>query len=211
MKAALPTIYLIRHGETAWSLEGKHTGLSDPPLTEHGEAQARALAWRLIEVEFSHVLVSPRQRAQRTCELAELASVSEVEPKLAEWTYGDYDGLRLVDIHKQRPNWNIWQDGSPHGESPSEVSARVDRLITHLCSMHGNVALFTHGHLGAALAARWIGLHISAGQHFVLQPASLSILGHTGDHTHRRLIELWNETEVVTRAVEEAETAPSKT
>lgn len=206
---ALPTIYLVRHGETAWSLEGKHTGLSDPPLTAHGEAQARALAWRLIEVEFSHVLVSPRLRAQRTCELAELASVSETEAKLAEWNYGDYEGLRLAEIRKERPNWNVWQDGCPHGETPAELSARVDRLITHLVSMHGDVALFTHGHLGSALAARWLGLHISAGQHFPLQAASLSILGHSPDHQHKRLIELWNETAVVARTAEEAETAPA--
>ena len=208
--AALPTIYLVRHGETAWSLTGQHTGTTDVPLTEHGEAQARALAYRLIEVEFSHVLVSPRLRAQRTCELAELASGSEVEARLAEWGYGDYEGLRTVDIRKDKPNWSLWQDGCPHGESPSQMASRVDRLIAHLCTMHGNVALFTHGHLGAALAARWLNLPISSGQHFVLRPASVSVLGHTDDHKAVRLIELWNETEVVARAAEEAETAPDK-
>lgn len=207
---ALPTIYLIRHGETAWTLTGQHTGTSDIPLTDHGEAQARALAYRLIDVEFSHVLVSPRIRAQKTCELAELASGSEVEPKLAEWVYGDFEGLRAADIRKDRPNWSVWQDGCPHGESPAQMASRVDRLITHLCSMHGNVALFTHGHLGSALAARWIGLPINAGQHFVLNPASVSILGHNSDPTPKRLIELWNETELVARTAEEAETAPGK-
>ena len=210
MKTALPTIYLVRHGETAWSLSGQHTGTTDVPLTEHGEAQARALAYRLIEVEFSHVLVSPRLRARRTCELAELASGSEVEARLAEWDYGDYEGQRTVDIRKDKPNWSIWQDGCPHGESPSQMASRVDRLIAHLCTMHGNVALFTHGHLGAALAARWLNLPISSGQHFVLRPASVSVLAHTDDHKAVRLIQLWNETEVVSRAVEEAETAPGK-
>jgi len=191
----LPQIYLIRHGETAWSLSGQHTGTTEIELTERGQEQALALGERLEKIEFSHVLVSPRVRAQQTCELAGQASVSETEAKLAEWDYGSFEGLRTVEIRKTRPNWTIWTDGCPGGESPAQISARVDRLITHLCSMHGKVALFSHGHLGAALAARWIGLPISAGAHFVLHPASLSILSHTQDHSAKRLIELWNESE----------------
>ncbi len=192
----LPQIYLIRHGETAWSLSGQHTGKTEIELTERGQEQALALSERLEKVEFSHVLVSPRKRAQQTCELAGLSSVSEIEPKLAEWDYGSFEGLRSTEIRKERPNWTIWTDGCPGGESLAQMTSRVDRLITHLCSMHGKVALFAHGHLGSALAARWINLPIGAGGHFVLHPASVSILGHSQDHAAKRLIELWNETMV---------------
>ena len=192
---SLPQLYLIRHGETAWTLSGQHTGLTEPPLTANGRNQARKLKPRLQEIGFSHVLVSPRLRAQQTCELAGLAAESRIEPDLTEWNYGDYEGLRSVDIRKDHPSWSVWDDGCPGGESPAQMSARVDRLIAHLCTMHGNVALFAHGQLGAALAVRWIGMPLSAGKHFALHPASLSIVGHELTHPNKRVIELWNETQ----------------
>ena len=186
-------IYLVRHGETAWSLSGQHTGITDLPLTAHGEEQARALAPRLAHIGFTYVLVSPRLRARQTCALAGLAAASAVEPDLAEWDYGDYEGLRTVDIGKLRPNWNIWRDGCPHGEMPDDVAERADRLIARLCHLTGKVALFTHGQFGMALAVRWIGLPLVAGQHFELHPASLSVLGYAEHHPQTRVMTLWNE------------------
>ena len=188
--------HLIRHGETAWSRTGQHTGRTDLGLTAHGEDEARGLAQRLRPNGFTRVLVSPRLRARQTCELAGFAPASEIEPDLAEWDYGDYEGRRSVDIRKEYPDWNVWRDGCPHGETPAEVSARADRVIAKLCTMHGNIALFSHGQFGAALAARWIGLPLIEGQHFALHPASLSILGYEPLHPDRRLIELWNETAI---------------
>ena len=186
--------YLVRHGETAWSITGQHTGRTDLPLTAHGESEARELAPSLRQIQFGRVFVSPRLRARQTCELAGLGQVSEIEADLAEWDYGDYEGRRSADIRKMRPDWNVWRDGSPGGEAPGDVSARADRLITRLFSMHGNIGLFSHGQFGAVLAARWIGLPLIEGQHFALLPASLSILGHEPSHPDLRVIELWNAT-----------------
>jgi len=186
--------YLVRHGETAWSISGQHTGRTDLPLTADGENGARELAPLLRKIRFGRVFVSPRLRARQTCELAGLGQVSEIEADLAEWDYGDYEGRRSSDIRKMRPDWNVWRDGVPGGEAPTEVSARADRLITRLCSMHGNIALFTHGQFGAVIAARWIGRPLIEGRHFPLHPASLSILGHEPSHPDIRVIELWNAT-----------------
>ena len=186
-------IHLVRHGETAWSLSGRHTGSTELPLTAHGEEQARALAPRLEPAAFTRILVSPYLRARQTCELAGCAAASEMEPDLAEWNYGDYEGLRSEDICTTHPGWSVWRDGCPHGEMPAQVSARADRLIVRLCKLHGPVALFSHGQFGAALAARWIGMPVVEGQHFVLYPASLSLLGYDAAHPHQRAITLWNE------------------
>ena len=186
-------ICLVRHGETAWSLTGQHTGLTDLGLTAHGEVESRALAPRLRGLAFTQVLVSPRLRARQTCELAGLGTASAIEPDLSEWVYGHYEGLRSADIRKDTPDWNIWRDGCPGGESPADVSARADRLIARLCELQGTVALFTHGQFGAALAARWIGLMLVEGQHFALKTASVSLLGIDPRHPDRRIIELWNE------------------
>lgn len=186
-------VYLIRHGETAWSLTGQHTGRTDIALTENGEAEARELAPRLAPIAFSRVLVSPRLRARQTCALAGLAQESEIEPDLAEWDFGDYEGLLSADIRKTHPEWSSWRDGSPGGELPEDVSVRADRLIAHLNTMHGNIALFSHGQFGASLAARWIGLPIINGQHFVLDTASVSMLSHDPNHSNLRVITLWNE------------------
>lgn len=187
-------IYLIRHGETAWSLSGQHTGTTDLALTAHGEDQARALAPRLAQTAFTQVLVSPRLRARQTCALAGYAAASEQEPDLAEWDYGDYEGLRSEDICQTRPDWSVWRDGCPHGEMPADVCARADRLIRRLCTLRGQVALFSHGQFGTALAVRWIGLPLEAGQHFALSAASLSVLGHASHHPQMRVIARWNET-----------------
>ena len=186
------SLYLIRHGETAWSISGQHTGRTDIPLTAQGEQDARTLAEGLRAVRFSRVFTSPRQRARRTCELVGLDAATEIEPGLVEWDYGDYEGQRSVDIRKRRPDWNLFRDGCPHGESPADVSDRADRLITRLRALQGNIAVFSHGHFGRVLAARWIGLSVSQAQHFLLSTASLSILGYEQNSTKESAIVLWN-------------------
>jgi broad specificity phosphatase PhoE len=158
----LSRLYLIRHGETAWSLSGQHTGRTDIPLTEQGEQDARKLAEPLGAVKFSRVFTSPLQRALRTCELAGLGEVAEIEADLTEWDYGDFEGQFSVDTRKKRPDWNLFRDGRPRGESPAQVSERADRLIALCRTLEGNIAIFSHGQFGRALAARWIGLGASA-------------------------------------------------
>ena len=185
-------LYLIRHGETAWSISGQHTGRTDIPLTAQGEQDARTLAEALRAVRFSRVFTSPRQRARRTCELVGLDAAAAIEPDLVEWDYGDYEGRRSVDIRKRRPDWNLFRDGCPHGESPADVSDRADRLITQLRTLQGNIAVFSHGHFGRVLAARWIGLSVRDAQHFLLSTASLSILGYEGNSADESAIALWN-------------------
>jgi probable phosphoglycerate mutase len=186
-------VCLVRHGETAWSLTGQHTGMTDLGLTARGEDEARALAPRLRELAFTQVLVSPRLRARQTCELAGCAAASRLEPDLAEWDYGRCEGLRSADIRLHEPDWNIWRDGCPGGESAADVSARADRLIARLGTMNCTVALFTHGQFGTALAVRWIGLPLIEGQHFTLHTASVSLLGTDPHHPERRNLQLWNE------------------
>jgi len=192
MPSLLARLYLMRHGETAWSLSGQHTGRTDIPLTEQGEQDARQLAERLRTVEFSRVFTSPLQRARRTCELAGLGKVAEIEPDLAEWDYGDYEGQRPADIRKARPDWNVFRDGCPGGESPAQASGRADRVIARLRTLEGNIAIFSHGHFGRVLAARWIGLEIRQAQHLLLSPASISILGYEHDLAEVPAIVLWN-------------------
>ena len=188
----LSQLYLIRHGQTAWSLSGQHTGRTDIALTEQGEHEARKLAAELHTVRFDRVLSSPRQRAWQTCKLVGLAEVAELEPDLVEWDYGDYEGQRTADIRKLRPDWNLFQHGCPRGESPDQIAERADRLIARLRAMEGTLALFTHGHFGRALAARWIGLTVSQAQHFLLTTASLSILGYDHQRLEEPVIVRWN-------------------
>ena len=190
----LSRLYLVRHGETAWSLSGQHTGRTDIPLTEKGEQDARNLAAKLHAVRFSRVFTSPLQRARRTCELAGLGEAAEIEPDLTEWDYGDYEGLRPVEIRKGRPDWNVFRDGCPRGESPAQVSERADRLIDRLRALDGDIAIFLHGHIGRVLAARWIGLPVRQAQNFLLGTASLSVLGYEHNVAEVSAIVLWNAT-----------------
>ena len=192
MPGVLSRLYLIRHGETAWSLSGQHTGRTDIPLTEHGEQDARKLAERLRAVGFSRVFTSPLQRARQTCELAGLGEIAEIEPALAEWNYGDYEGQRPGDIRRGRPDWNIFRDGCPGGESPAQVSERADQLIARLRTLDGNIAIFSHGHFGRVLGARWIGLPVGQAQHLLLSTASLSVLGYEHNRAEELAIALWN-------------------
>ena len=189
----LSHLYLIRHGETAWSLSGQHTSYTDIPLTEKGEADARQLAQRLGSVRFNEVFTSPRLRARRTCELAGFSCRSKIEPELAEWNYGEYEGLRTTEIHKIRPAWKIFTDGCPGGESPADIAARADRVIASLRSHEGKVAVFAHGHIGRVLAARWIGESVECGQHLLLNPASVSVLAYEHDDPDHPVIALWND------------------
>jgi broad specificity phosphatase PhoE len=188
----LPRIYLIRHGETEWSLSGKHTSRTDIPLTARGEDEARELGQRLRTVPFARVLTSPRQRARRTCELAGLDAASEIEPDLMEWDYGNYEGQRSEEILQMRPDWSIFRDGCPGGETPAQISDRADGLIVRLQSLGGNVALFSHGHFGRVLATRWIGLPVREARHFLLGTASLGILDFERNHIEAPVITLWN-------------------
>ena len=193
MSEKLPVIYLARHGETAWTLSGQHTGRTDLPLTEEGERQARNLAPRLAGLSFAKVFTSPLQRAARTCELAGFGATAQPDPDLTEWNYGDYEGRRTADILKERPGWMLFRDGCPGGESPAEIGARADRVIARLRAIEGNVLLFSSGHILRTLGARWLGLEPAGGQYFGLSTASVSALGY--EHTKSEpVIKLWNET-----------------
>ena len=185
-------LYFIRHGETDWSISGQHTGRTDIPLTARGEEMARQLAPSLRRVAFASVFTSPSLRARQTCERAGLAPASEITPDLQEWDYGDYEGQLSKDIRKRRPDWDVWRDGCPRGESPKQVSDRADRLFERLLGLEGNIALFSHGQFGCVLAARWIGLPAFAGRHFAIYPARFGIFGHESDYPQRRVISLWN-------------------
>ena len=191
MPLALRLTY-VRHGETAWSLSGRHTSMSELPLTPHGQRQARALRPRIAATAFSRVLSSPRLRARETCELSGAADVPEIEPDAAEWYYGDYEGRRTEDIRLERPDWNLFRDGCPNGESPDDIKARVDRLIARVRTMEGDVALFSHGHFGVVLAARWIGLEVAQARRFRLDPACVSLLRFDRSDPDSADIALWN-------------------
>ena len=194
MSERLPIIYLARHGETAWTISRQHTGLTDLPLTERGERTARRLGDRLKGIMFAKVLTSPLQRAARTCELAGFKSVAEVEKDLVEWDYGQYEGRRTAEIRAERPDWELFRDGCPGGESPHEVAVRADRIVKRVREVSGNVLLFTSGHFLRVLATRWLGLEPSVNsKFFMLSTASLSALGYEHDVT-RPVIRLWNET-----------------
>jgi broad specificity phosphatase PhoE len=195
----LPIVYLARHGETAWSLSGKHTGLTDLPLTETGERTALRLGKRLKELDSEKVFSSPLQRARRTCELAGFGDVADFDPDLVEWNYGEYEGRRTAEIRLERPDWQLFRDGCPGGESPQQVSARADRVVARVRAVDGDVLLFSSGHFFRMLAARWIDIEtpLRAGS-FMLSTASLSALGYEHDRS-RLVIRLWNDTNHVTR------------
>lgn len=187
-------IFLVRHGATAWSVTGQHTGTTDLELLPHGEQQARRLAAALRDIPFAYMASSPRRRARRTAELAGVGAALHIEDDLAEWNYGAYEGLTSAQITRERAGWNIYRDGCPGGETPAQVTTRVDRLLERLRAIDGNVALFTHGHLGRALAMRWVGLDLAAARHFESSPAALSVLGHAAHHADTAVIEQWNGT-----------------
>ena len=194
MSERLPIVYLARHGETAWTLSRQHTGLTDLPLTERGERTARRLGERLKALTFTAVFTSPLQRAARTCELAGFKSVSEVDKDLVEWNYGQYEGRRTAEIRAERPDWELFRDGCPGGESPREVGARADRVVKRVRAVPGNVLIFTSGHFMRVLATRWLGLEPSVNcKFFMLSTASLSAVGYEHD-VSRPVIRLWNET-----------------
>jgi probable phosphoglycerate mutase len=169
-------VVLVRHGETEWSLSGQHTGRTDIPLTAHGEEEANQLAPALAVRRFRRVLCSPLRRARRTCELAGLDEQAEIEPDLLEWDYGAYEGLTPAQIHSERPDWLVFRDGCPGGESPDDMATRVDRVIERARAVDGPVALFAHGHVLRVLGARWIGLPPAGGAHFLLNTSTLTIL-----------------------------------
>ena len=188
-----PVIYLARHGETAWSVTGQHTGLTDLRLTERGERNALRLGQRLAGSVFAKVFTSPLQRAFRTCELAGFGAVAEVDPDLVEWNYGDYEGLRTAEIHAVRPGWELFRDGSANGESPQDVGARADRVVSRVRAFKGDVLIFSSGHFLRVLAARWLGLEPFAGKFFMLDTASLSALSYEHDLSSPA-IRFWNDT-----------------
>jgi broad specificity phosphatase PhoE len=171
-------VYLIRHGETEWSLSGQHTGVTDIPLTENGRSVAKLLQPVLTKETFTLILTSPLQRARETCELAGLGARAEIDQDLMEWNYGEYEGLTPQQIHANSPGWMVFTDGCPGGESPEQVGARVDRVIAKLRAVEGHVALFAHGHVLRAFAARWLGLRTSDGCHFLLDTATLNIMSY---------------------------------
>jgi probable phosphoglycerate mutase len=194
MDNEFPIIYIARHGETAWTVTGQHTGLTDLPLTPQGERNARGLAGRLEGLTFTKVFTSPLQRARRTCELAGFGSVAEVENDLVEWNYGAYEGRRTADILAERPDWQLFRDGCPGGESPVDVIGRAERVLSRVRAVQGNVLIFSSGHFIRVLTARWIGLEPTVhSMSFLLSTASLSAVGYEQD-LGKPVIRLWNDT-----------------
>ena len=193
MSEALPAIYLARHGETAWSISGQHTGLTDLPLTDRGERNATRLGDRLMGMSFAKVFTSPLQRASLTCKLAGFGTSAEVDPDLVEWNYGNFEGLKTSEIYADHPNWQLFRDGCPGGESPAQVAARADRVIARVKAVNADVLLFSSGHFLRMLAARWLQLEPLGGRYFLLSTASLSTLGYEHGITEP-VIKLWNDT-----------------
>lgn len=183
-------VVLVRHGETEWSREGKHTGRTDVPLTDIGRGQAQAVGAALREQRFALVLTSPLARALETCRLAGLGDEAVLRDELREWDYGAYEGLRTTEIRQEVPGWTLWSDGVPEGETIDEVAARVDRVLGELRSLEGEALIFAHGHVLRVLAARWLGLEPQAGALFALDPATISILGYERETS---VIRLWNQ------------------
>jgi probable phosphoglycerate mutase len=192
MSNNFPSVYLGRHGETAWTVTGQHTGRTDLPLTEHGERNARQLRERLGGLSFAKVFASPLKRVMQTCELAGFASVAQIDGDLVEWEYGDYEGRLTADILAERPGWELFRDGCPGGESPQQVAARADRVVERLRAVADNVLLFSSGHFLRMLAARWTGLEALHARALMLGTASLSVLGY--EHSlSQPAIRLWND------------------
>ncbi len=184
-------VWLVRHAETEWSKSGRHTGRTDVPLTDEGRERARELGARLGGLEFALVLVSPLERARETARLAGFGDACQVREDLLEWDYGDYEGITTAEIREERPDWYLWSDGVPNGETADEVAARCDRVIEEILGADGDVAVFAHGHVLRALAARWVEEPVSFGGRLFLSTGSLSLLGFEREV---RVVRLWNET-----------------
>lgn len=182
-------IILCRHGETEWSLSGKHTSYTDIPLTEKGIEQAKELGFKIRALSFDKVYSSPMQRAKATCELAGLGTTIVIEPKAVEWNYGAYEGKTTPEIWEKDPEWNLFRDGAPKGEKPSDVGKRADILIHKWISEDKNIVLFSHAHFLRVVASRWIGLEPAAAKLFGLSVASLSVLSF---ERNQRIIQTWN-------------------
>jgi broad specificity phosphatase PhoE len=192
MSQNLPQVYLARHGETAWTVSGQHTGLTDLPLTERGKRNARQLGERLKGLAFAHVFASPLLRARQTCELAGFGAVAKIDPDLVEWNYGAYEGKTTAEILKERPEWRLFRDGCPGGEGAADVGTRADRVVARLRTLDGDTLIFSSSHFLRVLAARWLGVAPSGGQYFILSTAALSIVGYEHDKSEP-VIRLWND------------------
>lgn len=192
MNPALPEIHIVRHGETAWTEARRHTGLTDIPLTEHGELQARRFGDHLRRRSYRHVFTSPLLRARRTCELAGFQAAAQIDPDLVEWNYGRYEGLTTEEILKQRPGWELFRDGCPEGESVAAVGSRADRVIARVRALDADVLLFSSGHFMRVFAARWLALDAACGRLLQLSTTTLSILGYEHDKSEP-VIRLWND------------------
>lgn len=193
MNDTLPVVYLVRHGETAWSRTGQHTSFTDLPLTRQGEQEARRVGQRLANLKFAKIFSSPLKRAAHTCELAGFGARAEIDPDLVEWNYGKYEGRKTVDIHAEAPDWQLFRDGCPGGESPAQVGGRADRVLTRVRAVHGDVLIFSSGHFLRVLAARWLGFAPGGGEFFTLSTASVSELGFENNISHS-VLRLWNDT-----------------
>ncbi len=193
MANGLPRLFLARHGETPWSLSGQHTSVTDLSLTPNGERDGEKLGQRLKTFQFSAVWTSPRQRARRTAELAGFGDRVGVEPDLAEWNYGDYEGVRTADILKQAPGWFLFRDGCPNGESPKQVGDRADRIVSKARAQGGDVLIFSHGHFIRVLAVRWLGLPVEHARYLLCGTATLGILSYEHHSLAEPAISLWND------------------
>ena len=191
---ALPVVYAVRHGETEWSLSGQHTGVTDIPLTAHGEADAGKLADRLRGLKFAAVFTSPLQRARKTCELAGFGAQAEVLSDAIEWNYGKYEGVKTHEIHKEQPDWNLFRDGCPDGETADMVAARADRVIARIRALNGDAIVFSSSHFLRVFAARWIGLPPTGGAHFILGTTGVNIFGYEHNNLAEPVIRVWNDT-----------------
>jgi probable phosphoglycerate mutase len=192
VSAKLPRLYLARHGDTDWTDSRRKTGRTDLTLNERGEKRARQIGERLREFSFVQVFTSPLQRASRTCVLAGFGAMAEKNSDLMEWDYGDYEGTLSADIWRDRPDWELFRDGCPHGESPQDVAGRADRIISRVLKVDGDVLAFSHGHIIRMIAARWLGLPPESGRFFYCRPASVGVLGFEHESKDEPIIGLWN-------------------
>ena len=193
MTSRLPLVWIARHGETEWSLAGRHTGRTDIDLTERGERDARLLGGRLRDLAFAAIFTSPSTRAVRTCALAGFGDRAQPDADLVEWDYGRYEGLRTAEIRTERPSWKLFHDGCPGGESPEEIGRRADRVVGKVRAIEGDVLLVSSAHFLRVLTARWLALPVAAGQYFVATPAGLGCLGYEHDRSEPA-VRLWNDT-----------------